>query len=101
MIRFLTIIVVSLVLLTGCQWIEPPPDMLGDAYMKGARHGCLRTLYNLFGPPSDIWNAMDRITHCESMAVEAAGINDAAPKVEPQSQPLKRQGDASKPGSWM
>ncbi len=72
--------------------------MLDDAYLGGARDGCLRTLYNLFGPPPDLYDAFDRIAHCESMAIEAAGINAATPSepVIPQDTPLP----TALPGSW-
>lgn len=85
----ITIIVLS-VLLSGCQWVEPPPDTLRTEHGKGAMAGCVRTLVTLKGETPNEKEKVDILNLCAVIAVDAVRIYDGADaETVPQSGPVK------------
>lgn len=77
-------------LLGGCQWVEPPPDMLDKAYRDGAIAGCIRMHVWRFGPPQSEADRTGVVTFCGGVADELEAMDNPVltPTVAPTVTPL-------------
>jgi hypothetical protein len=50
----LVLLFVSIIFLSACQWIEPPPNYTDDAFTLGAVNGCILIFVQAAGPPPSI-----------------------------------------------
>lgn len=66
--RVLFILCLSLLLLTSCQWVEPPPSYTDDAFTLGAVNGCILIFVQAAGPPPDLESYEIVVAQCRKNA---------------------------------
>lgn len=92
--KYVLVLLVSVLLLTSCQWVEPPPDYLADAFHDGAVYGCITHFLMVAGPPPSEQHLLQLVQTCEQVAEGLTLEMDDLPPL-PQAAPVPAAGPGS------